>query len=440
MNKLRLSLLLSILLLLVGITPAFAQEGDWPRTLIDGLGTEVVISAPPQKIASVSLGADEVLLPLIGVERFVGVTQLTLDPGISNVAQLAAQAPNAIAAAADTEFIISLQPDIVFVASFTDQAVIQQLRDAGLTVFATGFPIGLEPIRENIRLLAQAVGAEAEAETMIAAMDADLEAVAQAVGAPEMAVRALYLTPGNYTSGIDSTISEVITAAGGVDVAAAAGVEQFSPLNDEFIIEQDPDVILLSGWTPWDPTFIDLFKNNAAFSGLSAVQNNRVYIANDAHLTTVSQFITEGVEDTAAYLYPDLYPAFPLTVIDAAGNAVSIDERPDTILIAPQADIMSPQDRLLTALPNINVIYAADEMTADASEIDVAFLNAADMETHAAALESVDTVVRLHDSAGPADDVANIVLMGDALGARIAALEAAAVYTDQLEAAAAGQQ
>lgn len=416
--------------LLLGVSAVFAQDA-WPRTLVDGLGTEVTINAEPQKIVSVSVGSDEVLLPLVGVERFVGVTQFALDPAISNVAQLAAQVPNTIESTTDTELIIGLEPDIVFVASFTDPAVIQQLRDAGLTVFATGFPVGLEAVKANIRLLAQAVGAEEGAETLIAGMDADIAAVTNAVGAPELAVRALYLTPGNYTSGVDSTISEVIATAGGVDVAAAAGVEQFAPVTDEFIIEQDPDVILLSGWTPWDATFVDVFKNNPAFAGLSAVQNGQVYVANDGHLTTVSQFIAKGVEDAAAYLYPDLYPAFPLTVIDAAGNEITVDERPDTVLVAAGDDSAT----LWSILgDSVSVLHLGDEI--DAATVDVAFVSAADLES--ADLEGIADVVVLYDEANPGDVVANITLIGDALGAHVAALEAAALYTDQLELEAAG--
>lgn len=434
MHKSRFVILTVLLALFLSVSAVFAQDA-WPRTLIDGLGVEVTIDAAPQNIVSVSLASDEVLLPLLGVERFAAVTQFALDPAISNVAQLAAQVPNTIAAASDTELIISLQPDIVFVASFTDQAVIQQLRDAGLTVFATGFPIGFEAVKDNIRLLGQAVGAEDGAEHLIAAMDADIAAVVNAVGAPEMTLRALYLTPGNYTSGVASTISEIITAAGGVDVAAAAGVDQYAPVTDEFIIEQNPDVILLSGWTPWDATFVDTFKNNPAFSSLNAVQNDRVYVANDAHLTSVSHFLAEGVEDIAAYLYPELYPAFPLTLRDAAGNTITVNERPDTVLLTAQADVDSPSERVLNNLADrVNVVYLDD--TIDPASIDLAFVGADTLE--ADALTGIENVIVLYDEANPANDVANMTLIGEALGARVAALEAAALYTDQLELEAAG--
>ncbi len=415
------------LLLLILAAPAIAQDGNWPRTLVDGLGNEVTIAAPPQRIASVSLASDEVLLSLVEPERMAAVTAFAQDPAISNVAVAAQDIPNTIVASEDTEFIISLEPDIVFVASFTTPDVVQQLRDAGLTVFATGFPIGFQQIKDNISLLGQAVGAEERAAELVERMDYEIAVVSGAVVRDNI-VRALYLTPGNYTSGVDSSISEIIAAANGLDVAAQAGIEQYAPISDEFIIEQNPDVILLSGWTPWDATFVDTFMNNPAFSGLSAVQNGRVYVANDAHLTTVSQYIAEGVKDVAAYLWPELYPTFPVTVTDAAGNEVTIAERPDTALILSGyggvlGDLM---DYLGARVENIRFTNAVP----NGYDEDVIFSVADNLNGDA---------IELYDGDTPAEVVANIALAGDVLGERVAALNAIAAYTDNLEAQAARQ-
>jgi len=427
MNKNRILIFLSLLLLAI-VPLTAAHEGEWPRTLVDGLGTEVTINEPPQKIVSVTLGSDEVLLPLIGPERFAAVTSFATDPGISNVALIAAQVPQSIEAASDTEKIISLEPDIVFVASFTAPEVIQQLRDAGLTVFATGFPIGLEQIRENIRLLGQAVGAETDAEAMIAEMDSQLAEISATIGTPETPLTALYLTPGNYTSGVDSTISQVISAAGGVDIADE--VTQFAPITDEFIIEQDPDVILLSGWTPWDPTFIDTFKNNPAFAGLSAVTNNRVYVASDAHLTTVSQFIVEGVKDTAAYLYPEQYPAFPVTVIDAAGKEVAVESAPAAVYGVGLTD--SLLEEFVAAMGSGLMVSLVDDETGITSP-ENALIFTEDIAS------TLPGAVILYDGDTPAEIVANTEIISQALGERVTALNWIAQYTDELEAQAAGQ-
>ncbi len=427
----RLLFLIALVALLALAVPAAAQDAAWPRTLTDGLGSEVVIAAPPQRIVSVSLGVDETLLPLIGPERFAAVTALALDPAISSVALLAAQVPATIAAASDTERIIALEPDLVFVASFTEPDIVQQLKDAGLTVFAAGFPVGLDAVRADIALLGQAVGADEDAAAARAAFDAGLAAVAAAVGTPAAPVSALWLTPGNYTSGAESTISDVIAAAGGVDVAAAAGVSQFAPVTDEFIVEQDPDVILLSGWTPWDPSFVDTFNSNPAFAGLSAVQNGRVYVASDAHLTTTSPFIVEGVRDVAAYLYPDLYPVFPIAVTDAAGSAVSVPARPATVVYTFEPG--APLLELFGAFADIAFLTAAD---AAPEEVDLVFYAAGSPESVPAGLPADTVVIALHADETPAAVMADLLLAGTALGERTAALEAAARYGDLVEAGA----
>ncbi len=413
-------------LVLAFAIPTAAQDSEWPLTLVDGLGSEVTIAAPPHRIASVSLASDETLLSLVEPERIIAVTEFAKDPAISNVAVQAQAIENTIAAAEDTEFIISLEPDIVFVASFTTPDVIQQLKDAGLTVFATGYPIGFQQIKDNITLLGRAVGAEERAAELVAWMDTEIALVSGAV-ARDNIVSALYLTPGNYTSGVNSSISEIIAAANGLDVAAQAGIEQFAPVSDEFIIEQNPEVILLSGWTPWDATFVDTFMNNPAFADLRAVQNGRVYVANDAHLTTVSQYIVEGVKDVAAYLWPELYPVFPVTVTDAAGNVVTIEERPQAAVIISELD--SPLlDELRPFLDkDAPQIISSDAISPDPQTV---FFNTTGEL-------NLSGLVVLYDGDTPAEVVANIALAGDALGERVAALEAIAAYTDELEAQAA---
>ncbi len=325
----RLTAALVILSVVLGPLPALAQDGEWPRAVIDAGGNTITLPAPPARIASVTIASDEILLSLIAPERLIGVTSLATDPGISNVAARAAAIEHHVIA--DPELLISLAPDLVIVATWTDPAVIDQLRDAGLNVFLMPMPVGLEPIKEAARLLGSVVGAETAAEAMVARMDDQIAAVSAAVNG-ETPVRVLYLTPGNYTSGTPSTIAEVIAAAGGIDIAAEAGVSQFEPLGDEFLLEQDPDVILFSGWTPWDPAYVEAFLNNPVYAGLSAVQSGRVYLVNDAHLTTTSPYIAEGVADVAALLYPDRYPAYPMTVEDALGRTVTLESRPQTIV------------------------------------------------------------------------------------------------------------
>ncbi|HMM29867.1 MAG TPA: ABC transporter substrate-binding protein [Aggregatilineaceae bacterium] len=278
----------------------------FPRTVTDGLGREITLDAPPQRMASVSLGADEILLPLVGPERLLGVSALAANPAISNVAGALDRVPRADLTG-DPERLISLDADLVVLASYNNPAALDQLLDAGVPVFVLDDFNTLDDIRANIRLLGEATGTEIRAEALIAQMDARLDAVRAAV-AGQPPVRALYYEPGGVTYGPGSTVDQIITLAGGVNVAAEAGLGAYPLIDAEFVIAADPDVILLGGWFAGAADPLAAFLADPAFADLRAVREGSVVPIRDAHLTNVSQHIAAGVEDVARALYPEAFP------------------------------------------------------------------------------------------------------------------------------------
>src|SRR5690606_12184229 len=184
------------------------SEPPFPRTVTDGLGREVTLDAPPQRIASVSLGADEILLALVGPERLLGVSYMAANPAISNVAGALEGVPRTDLSG-DPELLISLDADLVILAAYNNPAAIDQLLDADVPVFALTDFNTLDEIRANIRLLGEVTGAEIRADALIAQMDARLDAVARAVeGLPP--VRVLFYEPGGITYGPGSTVDQII--------------------------------------------------------------------------------------------------------------------------------------------------------------------------------------------------------------------------------------
>jgi iron complex transport system substrate-binding protein len=277
----------------------------FPRTVIDGLGREVVITAPPQRIASVTLGSDEILLDLVGPERLLGVSYFATNPAVSNITdRLAGIAYTDLSG--NPERLISLDADLVIMAKYNDPAALDQLLDADVPVFVLADFNTIDDIRANIRLLGQVTGTEVRAEALIQQMDERLAAV-QAQIAGQEAMRVLYYEPGGVTYGPGSTVDEIITLAGGTNVIAESDMGPYPVVNSEYVIAADPDVILLGAWFSNVDDPLTWFTNDPAFSTLRAVRAGRVYPISDAHMTNVSHYVVLGVEDVARALYPEVF-------------------------------------------------------------------------------------------------------------------------------------
>jgi len=328
MKRLSRTLFVVVLLALVARVPALAQgqHGGFPRTLTDGAGNQVTIKAQPQHIVSATLGTDEILMSLVDPSRLVAITVNALDPEQSNIVAQAKAVPDQITQV-DPEAIIAMHPDLVFAASYTDAGAVKQLRDAGLTVFLLGNFSSIKDIENNIILLGQVVGEEDRAAAIVKDMEAKLQRVVNAVASVKP-LTVLYYLPDGYTDGKGSTVDDVITHAGGLNILTVAGIKDTYPqINDEFVVKQDPNVILLAGITAYAPGFVDKFKNNPNFQTLSAVKSKRVFVVNSAHTEAVSQYIADGVSDVAALLYPDAYQP-PAVATPAATLAATVAGTP----------------------------------------------------------------------------------------------------------------
>ncbi|HEX3051681.1 MAG TPA: ABC transporter substrate-binding protein, partial [Aggregatilineaceae bacterium] len=129
--------------------------------------------------------------------------------------------------------------------------------------------------------------------------------------AGQESVRVLYYEPGGITYGPGSTVDEIITLAGGVNVVAESDLGAYPLVDAEYVLAADPDVILLGGWFAGQSDPIATFTNDPAFETLRAVLDGRVIPINDAHMTNVSHYIALGVEDVAHALYPDAFEDAP---------------------------------------------------------------------------------------------------------------------------------
>ncbi len=201
-------------------------------------------AAAPQRIASISLCADQLLLSLVDRRRIVSVTRLASSPSISNVVDAVAEIPRNRGSVED---ILPLDPDLVVAGEYTRPSTKALLRKFEIPLLDIRVATSFDDVRENIRRIAATVRAEAKAERMVEALNRRLAAAAHA---PDPAPSLLFYRVGGYSQGQHTLLDEIIRHAGFVNHAARAlpGVGRISL---ETVVITPPDVIVLgSGHGP----------------------------------------------------------------------------------------------------------------------------------------------------------------------------------------------
>jgi iron complex transport system substrate-binding protein len=282
----------------------------FPIKITDATATEVTIEKKPVKIISLTLGTDEILLEIASKDNIKAISYLSEDTGLSNIVEEAKSISEKLNL--EPEKVISLQPDIVFVADWTDEKFIKQLRDAGIVVYAYVTPNNILEQEEMIRIVGRLVGEYDNAVKLVDDMEEKLNAIKDKVSTIKETDRLTALKCENslFVYGSQTTYDDIIMRAGLINAAAEAGIVKWQQISKEKIVEMDPGVLLLPSWSYKDfdaSAFAEDFKNDVSLAGVSAIKNNRVFMLPEAHMTAISQYVVLGVEDAAKAAYPELF-------------------------------------------------------------------------------------------------------------------------------------
>lgn len=279
------------------------DERSFPRRIIDPLGREIRIQQPPRRIVSGILAGGEMLAKLVPQESISSVSYLVDDPVISNVSGIYSDTIHRNHG--KIEEFIAAEPDLVIIASYSNPTTVDLLLATGVPVIRFANFHSYDHIRENVTLLAKALGAEQAAAKWLAHMDHRIHTVQQQV-AKQSKPRVLYYDLSGSTQGPGSLMDETIRLAGGHNVIAETGLKAYTKISPEFAISLLPDVILLNEWRLGgsNTSATDILMNDPAWQDVPAVRQGRVYGLRGAWLTSGSPFRVEGIEEIAMLLHP----------------------------------------------------------------------------------------------------------------------------------------
>ncbi len=288
--------------------------GAWPRAVRDDRGMALAIAKKPERIVSVTLPTDEILLALVEKRRLAAVTGFSQDGAVSNIAAQVSDVPVKLSQL-NVEVIVSLKPDIVFVADWSDASSVRQLRDAGLAVYQFKSPRTVKEIQASIARIAAAVGEEGKGKALVQWMDGRLAEVASRLAglSPGKRLSVMDYTTWSSSMGKGSSWDEIVRLAGLENAVAGLSADQYGsvPISKEMLLELDPDILILPGWVYGDTagadSFYSLIVNDPALRRMKAVREARAHRIAERTKSSTSQYIVLAVEDLAQYAYPDLF-------------------------------------------------------------------------------------------------------------------------------------
>jgi cobalamin transport system substrate-binding protein len=258
--------------------------------------------APPRRVASINLSADEILSEILPPDRLVGVTRFADERGTSNIV---GRIPASVARfqKADMERLVALAPDLVVVSEYTDADFLRLVERSGMRWHRMEGLTSIAGVRRAILDLARVVGAQEAARGLVERYDATLLDVARRLaGAPRP--RVLYWS-GEMTAGADTAIGALIECAGAANVGREMGVTGIAPPGAERAFVSDPDVILVTSW----PAVGDDLRQHPLLSRLRAVREGRVVVMPNELVVALSQYTADACRDLASRLHPDRVPA-----------------------------------------------------------------------------------------------------------------------------------
>ena len=217
----------------------------WPLAVFAPLVVPQALGAaePPQRIVSINLCADELLLTLADPAQIAGLSTYATDPVMSFTAEQAKAFRHDVA---EAEQVVELDPDLVLAGRFTKRATREMLTRLGYRIVLLDAVKSVDESVAQIRTIAALVGHPERGEALAADIEAARQRAATAgMTAAERPTAAVYQRRG-YVSGGDTLAGELLSIAGFANGGGALAGERggFVPL--ERIVADPPDFIVVA--------------------------------------------------------------------------------------------------------------------------------------------------------------------------------------------------
>jgi iron complex transport system substrate-binding protein len=280
----------------------------------DALGKKVQIASPVQRIVVINGDAAEILCALGAESQIIGISsQLAENLGL--LSGLRGKSVVGSSTGPSLEKIIELQPDLVIAYEMwmTNEAFEKKLAPANIPV-ARFYCYQMDRLDHEIRILGRLVGKKTEAEAYILDRHRTLNETAGRLRGIEKRVRVYLESYSPLQTVTAGAGGELLLMWAGVDNIAAGLPSRWPQVSTEWLVEQDPDLIVKAASTTFIPTgygradkravksFRGQMMHRQAWDRMKAVQQGRLFLLSSEIYTGPRAHV--GVLYIAKWAYP----------------------------------------------------------------------------------------------------------------------------------------
>jgi iron complex transport system substrate-binding protein len=244
-----------------------AEQEMFPVTVSAANGP-VVIEARPERIVSLSSTATEMLFAVGAGDQVVAVDEFSIYPSDAPITDLSGFSPN-------LEAIVGFEPDLV-VISFDPGELQSGLDAVGIPSLLLTTALSLDDSYSQLEVLGAATGHLAEAAGVVAEVQAEIDEIVGSTTVPEGISFYHEVDETLYSASSHSFLGQIYALLGMENIADAADPDGigFPQLASEYVVSQDPDLIILAdvdyGVTP------ESLSARPGWDAMTAVQNGAI--------------------------------------------------------------------------------------------------------------------------------------------------------------------
>jgi iron complex transport system substrate-binding protein len=280
--------------------------------ITDTVGNVIKVPIKPQRIVSLNLGTDEILIDLVKPERIVALSYLAEDEGISSIVDKAKKVNKKLTDKGNVEAIIALNPDIVFMSDAVSADVGNTLREMGINLYISKTPATIEETKTRVLDVAKVVDEVEKGQALVADMESALAEVNEKLASiSDDKKRTIIAFSFSGAFGRKTALfNDMCVQAKVVNGAGEAGLEKGEILSKEQIVKINPDIFLLPTWNTKRQSadsYREEIRSDPAYQNVKAIKNNQLIYVSDRYRYCVSQYVTDSMQQIAKAVYPEYF-------------------------------------------------------------------------------------------------------------------------------------